>query len=208
VARATELPEARLDLGEGAWVELVRGWCADEGAVFASLLLELAWEARTIVLFGKPVMQPRLVAWAGERPYRYSGRTLPPSPLGPALSTLRSRVEAHVGQRFDHVLVNRYRDGSDSMGWHADAEPELGPNPTIASISLGAPRRFVLRHAREKGRAYEAQLGRGDLLVMGGACQHLFRHAVPKDASARGERINVTLRKVLHDPPSERVSYA
>lgn len=198
---AKELPEGRLDLGEGAWVELVHRWCPDESAVFDRLVVELAWEARTIVLFGKPVMQPRLVAWAGERPYRYSGRTLPALPLSPALSELRSKVQAHVGVRFDHVLVNRYRDGADSMGWHADAEPELGADPTIASVSFGTPRRFVLRHAKERGRAYEAHLGRGDLLVMGGASQRLFRHAVPKGASAAGERINVTLRRILHDPP-------
>lgn len=201
IARAAPIPEGRLDLGEGAWVELVSGWCADEAALFVRLVEELAWEERTIVIFGKPVLQPRLVAWAGERPYRYSGRTLPPRPLSEALASIRARVEAHAGQRFDHVLVNRYRDGKDSMGWHADAEAELGPSPTIASVSLGSPRRFVLRHAREKARLFEARLGRGALLLMGGTSQHLYRHAVPKEAAAGGERINVTLRRILHDPP-------
>ena len=197
---ARPLPEGRLDLGEGAWVELVSGWCLDERTLFTRLVAEMAWEERAIVLFGKPVLQPRLVAWAGERPYRYSGRTLPPKALPDSLADLRARVEGHAGQRFDHVLVNRYRDGRDSMGWHADAEPELGPNPTIASVSLGAPRRFVLRHAREKGRVLEAKLGRGALLLMGGTSQHLYRHAVPKEATAEGERINVTFRRILHDP--------
>src|SRR6185369_2643492 len=118
------------------------------GELFAAMRDELAWTEREIVLFGRRVLQPRLIAWAGELPYRYSGQTLEPRAATPTVAALMARVSAAVGVAFDHLLANRYRDGRDSMGLHADDEPELGLDPTVATLSLGATRRFVLKPRR------------------------------------------------------------
>ena len=101
---------------------------------------------------------------------------------------------------FNHALVNRYRDGNDSMGLHADAEPELGPNPVVASLSLGATRRFVIRHKRDREDRRELELVHGSLLVMGGTMQHHYRHGLPRTRHPVGQRINVTFRRLLRAP--------
>jgi alkylated DNA repair dioxygenase AlkB len=100
------------------------------------------------------------------------------------------------GTEFNAVLLNLYRDGRDGMGWHADDEPELGRNPVIASVSLGAPRRFCLRHRRRKDLKLDLELPRGSLLVMAGPMQHHWVHALPKTRRPVGERINLTFRRV------------
>jgi len=195
----------RIELHAGAWVELGEGWLpAPEAAALASALVrELAWEQRHIVLFGKPVLQPRLIAWAGELPYRYSGQTLEPRPWPSAMRSVAARVAAVAGVPFNHVLVNRYRDGKDSMGYHADAEPELGPDPVVATLSLGQTRRFLLR---SHGRASEEAplmlpLHDGSLLIMGGTCQRHYRHAIPREARPGfAERISLTFRHILRPP--------
>src|SRR5689334_881579 len=117
----------RTELALGAWLELQESWLsAAEAAQWqAALVAALRWEQRQIVLFGKPVLQPRLIAWAGELPYRYSGQTLEPRAWPAELTniqTLCARVREFAGAQFNHVLINRYRDGKDSMGYHADAE--------------------------------------------------------------------------------------
>jgi alkylated DNA repair dioxygenase AlkB len=94
------------------------------------------------------------------------------------------------------VLLNLYRDGRDGMGWHADDEPELGRNPVIASVSLGAERRFCLRHRRRRDLKIDLPLPHGSLLCMSGATQHHWLHALPKTRRPAGERINLTLRQV------------
>jgi alkylated DNA repair dioxygenase AlkB len=192
------------DLGAGAFIDHATGWIApaEATAMLHQLGHELAWEQREIVLFGRPVVQPRLVAWGGDLPYRYSGQTLPPRPLPPTVSALVARVNQALGLVFNHVLANRYRDGNDSMGMHADAEPELGPDPVVATLSFGAQRRMVV--AARDGRAkHEFFLRAGDLLVMGGTCQRHFRHGIPRARgrdAAVGERISLTLRQVLRAP--------
>jgi alkylated DNA repair dioxygenase AlkB len=184
-------PEAWLDL-EPAFVG---GGEADR--VLGAIRDELAWEQREIVLYGKRIMQPRLVAWGGEVPYRYSGQTLPPRPLTPTVRALMQRAGAAAGVPFNHVLANRYRDGSDSMGLHADDEPELGPAPVVATLSLGAVRRFVLVPRRPRdGERRSLDLPHGSLLVMGGACQQRFRHGLPRTPAVRAERISLTFRWV------------
>jgi alkylated DNA repair dioxygenase AlkB len=188
----------RVDLGQGAWVELSPDWLSapEAGALESRLTGELAWEQRQIVLFGKPIMQPRLIAWAGELPYSYSGQTLEPRAWPAAvqaeLCALDARVAAAVGTAFNHVLVNRYRDGRDSMGYHADDEPELGPDPVVACLSLGRARRFLIRPKRSaKGeRPLTLILPSGSLLVMAGTCQRFQRHALPR-ASETEERVLV-----------------
>jgi alkylated DNA repair dioxygenase AlkB len=199
----------RIDLFGGAWLELHGGWLAPPEAteLAGALVRELPWEQRHIVLFGKRVLQPRLIAWAGELPYRYSGQTLEPRPWPEPVQAVLARVNASArascGASFNHVLINRYRDGRDSMGYHADAEPELGPDPVVATLSLGATRRFSLRrHPKRSGEEPLAlELEHGSLLIMGGTCQRHYRHAIPRDSKAQVEqRISLTFRHVLSAP--------
>src|SRR4249920_3422250 len=121
----------RILLSHGAWLEHDPEWLSPEeaGLAVAALRDELAWEQREIVLFGRRVLQPRLIAWAGDLGYRYSGQTLEPRDFTPTARRLLERVCAETGESFNHVLVNRYRSGDDSMGLHADDEPELGRDP-------------------------------------------------------------------------------
>jgi alkylated DNA repair dioxygenase AlkB len=173
---------------------------ADAAVAARALVDSLAWEQRTILLFGREIVQPRLIAWAGSLPYRYSGQTLEPRAAPAVLERLWRRVDEVTDHQFNHVLVNRYRDGSDSMGWHSDDEPELGPDPPVASLSLGETRRFVLQARRGRSRARSLDLTSGSLLFRGGPCQHRYRHAVPKQRSIQGERINLTFRRILRVP--------
>ena len=129
--------------------------------------------------------------------YRYSGALFEPEPWHPAIEALLPRLEAACGERFNSVLLNRYRHGGDSMGWHSDDEPELGPAPVIASLSLGAERRFLLRMRADHAVKTEWRLADGDLLVMRGDCQRVAQHALPKMAGVKGERINLTFRWVM-----------
>ncbi|MDI3290203.1 alpha-ketoglutarate-dependent dioxygenase AlkB [Polyangium sp. 15x6] len=165
---------------------------------FTALLAEVPFRQETIRLFGKSILQPRLTAWHGDpgASYTYSGLSLTPNPWTPALAALRARVEAAAGSTFNSVLVNHYRDGDDSMGKHADDEPELGENPVIASLSLGVRRRFVLEPKKKGGEKVTLELGEGNLLVMAGTTQHHYRHGVPKQAG-RGARMNLTFRRIL-----------
>ena len=175
---------------------------ADCAALLPLLVAEVAWEQRAIRLFGQQVPQPRLTAWYGDPAarYTYSGLTWEPRPWTPVLLALRQRVEAAVGTHFNSVLLNYYRHGQDSMGWHADDEPELGPAPAIASISLGATRRFRLRpRAGLDHPSQSLDLPGGSLLLMRGPTQRHWQHALPKTARPTGPRLNLTFRLVL-DP--------
>lgn len=166
-----------------------------------SLASGLDWRQRDVVLFGKRVPQPRLTAWCSDPGvrYTYSGLRLEPCAWHPALAGLRERLAKELDYPFNSVLANAYRDGQDSMGWHADDEPELGPEPLIASVSLGASRRFRVRP--HPGRVSDLQprgldLAPGSLLVMRGQSQALWQHCVPKTKKAVGLRINLTFRRV------------
>ncbi|HEY0705558.1 MAG TPA: alpha-ketoglutarate-dependent dioxygenase AlkB [Polyangia bacterium] len=200
----------RQELGHGAYIDHARGFLASEAAAnaFAQLRGELSWEAREIVLFGRRILQPRLIAWGGPLPYRYSGQTLPPRPLPPCTAALLGQVTEQLGVPFNHVLANLYRNGDDSMGMHADAEPELGVDPVVATLSLGATRRMrVAPRKGVDGAPRDIELGAGDLLVMGGTCQRYFLHGIPRVRSrgdlpgeAVAERISLTLRDVKRAP--------
>ncbi|HWN16220.1 MAG TPA: alpha-ketoglutarate-dependent dioxygenase AlkB, partial [Candidatus Dormibacteraeota bacterium] len=162
---------------------------------------ELDWEQREIVLFGRRVLQPRLIAWAGDLAYRYSGQTLEPRPFTPTARRLLANVSARAGVSFNHVLLNRYRSGEDSMGLHSDDEPELGPDPLVAIASLGTARRLVVKPRRKQDRErQELSLGHGALLVMGGTCQRHYVHGVPRQAGVHAERISLTFRYLLREP--------
>jgi alkylated DNA repair dioxygenase AlkB len=193
----------RLEIGRDAWIDYVPGWLSldEANALLAELLTETPWEQLPINVFGKPVMQPRLMAWAGTLPYRYSGLTLDPRPMSPRLQELTERVSAEAGESFNHVLLNLYRNGADHMGMHADDERELGRDPIIGSMSLGETRRFVLKPKnRRVKKKREVRLLHGSLLVMGGACQHTWYHGVPKQPALTESRINLTFRRLMGPP--------
>lgn len=178
-------------------------WAPPEAAsqLIGCLIENVTWQRRTIQLFGRSVVQPRLIAWAGPIPYRYSGQTLEPKPIPNFLEALFRSLETHTLVRFNHVLMNRYRDGDDCMGWHSDDEPELGSDPPIASLSLGVTRRFLVKpKAPLRGPSHRWYLENGSLLFMGGATQHQFRHGVPRQRTVRGERVNLTFRRILREP--------
>jgi alkylated DNA repair dioxygenase AlkB len=190
---------AAIALADDAWLDFEPAWLsADEAArCLAAVRAEVAWVAREIVIYGKRIMQPRLVGWAGEVPYRYSGQTLEPRPFTATIRALTERVNAFAGTRFNHVLCNRYRDGRDNMGLHADDEPELGPDPVVATLSLGATRRMTLVPRRPRdGERRALELPSGSLLVMRGACQRRFRHGIPREPRVTDERISVTFRAI------------
>lgn len=163
-----------------------------------ALSVVIDWSQEEIVIFGERRRVPRLVAWHGDpgTSYTYSGTVHEPQPWTPELSAIRERVQRLCGHRFNSVLLNRYRDGRDGMGWHADDEPELGRNPVIASVSFGATRRFRLRHRRNRVEPITLPLTDGSLLLMAGETQHRWVHAVPKTATPVGERLNLTFRQV------------
>jgi alkylated DNA repair dioxygenase AlkB len=190
----------RLPLSSGAWLELEESWLPDADLFLAHVREALHWEQREVVIFGRRILQPRLIAWGGALPYRYSGQTLPPRALPPDIERVLERVAACAATPFNHLLANRYRDGQDSMGFHSDDEPELGVDPVVATLSLGATRRFVLRPRRKRdGPPRALELGHGSLVIMGGACQRVYHHGVPRQAHA-GERISLTFRW-LQSPP-------
>ncbi len=194
----------RYDIGQSSFIDHTVRWIAagDSARLFEDLLAELAWERREIVLFGRRIWQPRLIAWAGELPYRYSGQTLPARPFTPRVAKLLTAVIEAVGTPFNHVLANRYRDGTDSMGLHADAEAELGPDPVVATLSFGSSRRMRILPRDEQQPKFELVLGSGDLVVMAGACQREAKHGIPRARAneAVGERISLTFRQVLRPP--------
>jgi len=170
----------------------------DASRLFDALRAGIHWRQEEIVIFGQRRRVPRLVAWHGDpgANYRYSGTDHVPEPWTPELERLRARAGQLSGAAFNAVLLNLYRDGRDGMGWHADDEPELGRDPVIASVSLGATRRFCLRHRRRKDLRLDVPLTHGSLLIMSGATQHNWVHALPKTATPVGERINLTFRRI------------
>lgn len=182
------------------------GWmAADEAsALFECLLGAIAWQVHRIQMFGRTLDSPRLSCWMGDADahYRYSGSDFIPQPWQADVVRLRDRLNRVLAADFNSVLLNQYRDGRDSMGWHRDDEPELGPAPLIASLSLGATRRFVLKEddGRLMGRdnpRHVFNLAAGDLLLMHGDSQRRYRHALPKTAKPVGVRINLTFRRII-----------
>lgn len=185
--------------GEGE-AYLIEGFLtpAEADLAFEAIHRETRWESREITLFGKKVLQPRLVAWQADpgKTYRYSGSTLEPAPWGRSVAGLRERVSEALNHPFNSVLLNLYRDGKDSMGWHRDNEPELGHHPVIASVSLGVSRRFLFRRYLNPTDKTEVLLTHGSLLVMRGECQDRWEHSLPKALRATQPRINLTFRSV------------
>lgn len=169
----------------------------DPDASFDQLIQGLAWCQQQIVVFNKLHNEPRLSAWYGDPgcSYTYSGVTLQPLTWTEPLRAIKRTCEELCGATFNSVLANLYRDGNDSMGWHADDEPELGPNPTIASVSFGAERRFDLRHKVTKEKV-QIFLPHGSILIMSGATQSHWMHSIAKTKKVREPRINLTYRMI------------
>jgi alkylated DNA repair dioxygenase AlkB len=163
-----------------------------------ALLQETPWRAETIRMFGRTVAVPRRCAWFGDCGvgYRYSDTQHRASGWSRETAALRELLCEQLGIRFNFVLLNLYRDGLDSMGWHADDEAELGREPCIASLSLGVPRRFQLRARDGSGRRVAHDLEPGSLLVMWGDSQSTWQHALPRSTGTPGPRINLTFRRV------------
>ena len=166
---------------------------------FNSLIENIEWKQDTINMYGRLLPLPRLSAWYGDndKPYTYSGITLQPNAWTSDLLELKQAVEKEAKTSFSSVLLNRYRDGKDYVGWHTDAEKELGQNPIIGSVNFGASRKFQLRRIDIPKEKFEVELGHGSLLVMMGETQHYWQHQVPKTAKKIDERINLTFRKMI-----------
>ena len=196
------LPGAALQL-PGALLRYAPAFlaAAEADALFGALRAEIAWERHHVRLFGRTLPAPRLSCWIGDAgtAYTYSRVRFEPRPWPPVLAALRAHLQHACAVRFNSVLANLYRDGRDAMGWHSDDEPELGDDPLIASLSLGAARRFVLR-ARDADARLALTLQHGSLLLMGDGCQRLYRHALPRTRATVGPRINLTFRQVLPRP--------
>lgn len=166
---------------------------------FEALRSQIAWEQGQIRMFGKWVMEPRLSAWYGDpgASYTYSGKRQEPLAWIPPLSEVKELVEQAAYGRFNSVLMNLYRFGQDSMGWHSDDEKELGDAPMIASLNLGASRKFQLRRKDDKSQKIELELSHGSLLIMAGETQTYWQHQVPKTKKEVGERMNLTFRQII-----------
>ena len=156
------------------------------------------WQQDEITVYGKVYQQPRLTALyaENEKPYAYSDIIMEPHPFSEELLSIKERIRAVSEVNFTSCLLNLYRDGNDSNGWHADDEKELGTNPVIASVSLGQERVFHLRNKKDNSLKYKILLEHGSLLLMAGETQHFWQHQIPKTAKVIGERINLTYRVI------------
>ena len=167
---------------------------ADE--FFDLLINQIPWQQDNITVFGKTHPQPRLTSLFGNegKEYKYSNIVMKPNPWNPVLLLLKNEIEEICNESFSTVLLNLYRDGKDSNGWHADNEKELGTNPVIASVSFGTERSFHLQHNTLKEQKLKINLEHGSLLIMKGTTQHFWKHQIPKTAKPIGSRINLTFR--------------
>ncbi|NRB58838.1 MAG: alpha-ketoglutarate-dependent dioxygenase AlkB [Winogradskyella sp.] len=158
------------------------------------------WHHDDIKVFGKTYKQPRLTALFGDnqQPYSYSNITMYPEPFTTTLKTIKNKVEVYAKHHFNTLLINLYRDGNDSNGWHADNEKELGQNPVIASVSFGEERPFHFKHRSIKEERYKINLSHGSLLLMKGEMQHFWLHQIAKTKKKVEPRINLTFRTLIH----------
>ena len=165
---------------------------------FKVLQREINWEQHRISLFGKSILEPRLTAFYG-RPgvsYKYSGKVMQSQKLTNELIEIQESIERFSKTNFNSILLNYYRSGNDSMGWHSDDESCLGKNPTIASISLGSTRKMHFKHKTLKNQKVNITLNNGSLLLMSGSLQHQWKHQIPKSKRIFLPRINLTFRKI------------
>ena len=167
--------------------------------IFENLFREIKWRSDKIKLYGKEIDLPRKTAWYGEsdKIYKYSGIQMLPESWTPTLLKVKLAIEKVANINFNSVMMNLYRDGNDGISWHTDAEPELGKNPIIGSVSFGQTRRFMLRHRNNKELKCEIELTHGSFLLMSGATQHFWQHQIPKTSKKLAPRINLTFRVII-----------
>lgn len=170
----------------------------EAGGLFIALQKEIDWKQESIKIFGKEKQLPRLTAWYGDegKSYTYSGLENIPIPFSGQLITIKEKLESFTKYSFNAALLNFYRTGTDSMGWHSDNEKELGINPVIASLSFGGSRVFQLKHKVDKASKLNITLNTGSLLLMKGSTQHNWLHQVPKTVKPIEARINITFRNI------------
>lgn len=168
--------------------------------LFYKLKNTIEWKQEGMKMYGKEVLFPRLTAWYGNEnaTYSYSGILNKPKPWTTELLFIKQMIEEKTNTNFNSVLMNYYRNGSDSMGWHSDDEKELGINPVIASVTFGVSRKFQFKHRHIKKSIQNIVLTNGSLLLMQGTTQHNWLHQIPKAKTIIGERINLTFRKVIN----------
>jgi alkylated DNA repair dioxygenase AlkB len=194
------LPLIDADLQLWPQVDLGRSY----DSLLQAIIEDTAWRQEKITVYGKPYLQPRLSAWYGDLAYSYSGIRLEPLPWTSTLLDIKRQVEALVEHEFNSVLLNYYRDHNDSMGMHSDDERELGPQPAIASLSLGEERRFLLKHKSRKDlKTVKLALPAGSLLLMQGDTQKYWRHGINKEKQPCSPRINLTFRSIRSDRISQ-----
>ncbi len=175
-------------LDEHSWIDLLPRWLHGSDLLFGELVARLPWRQREVVMYDQVLLEPRLTAW-------WSTESSMPEPA-PVLAEARSALSAHYHRPFDSIGFNLYRDGRDSVAWHGDRERYEHEDPTVVIVSLGSPRPFQVR-PKGGGPSQSWLLGHGDLLVMGGACQHDWEHCVPKVAHAHGPRLSIMFRHHL-----------
>lgn len=171
----------------------------DSDDYFKTIETETDWQHDNITVFGKTYKQPRLTALYGEshQSYRYSNIVMYPQPFTTTLKSIKDKIEDITNEKFNTLLINLYRDGNDSNGWHADNEKELGKNPIIASISFGEKRPFHFKHRTIKEERHQLNLEHGSLLIMKGEMQHFWLHQIAKTKRKINPRINLTFRKLM-----------
>lgn len=169
----------------------------DSNVFFEALMNGIAWKNDQSIMFGKRIVTKRKVAWYADEPlaYTYSKITRQAIPWTCTLLELKSQVENICGETFNSCLLNLYHNGDEGMGWHSDDEPDLLENGAIASVSLGAERRFVLKH-KKFGQKIESILEHGSLLIMKGETQKYWLHKIPPAKSIHTPRINLTFRTI------------
>ena len=190
----------KLELSPQCWISYHPQWLPTDqaGQLLAELLKSLQWEEGQIRMFGKWLNIPRQHAWYGDAQasYGWSGQRAEPLPWASELENLRQTLQCHTSAQFNGVLANLYRNGQDCMHWHSDDESELGQHPLIAAISVGAERRFSMRHKNRAYPTHRLQLAHGSLLLMGGCCQHDWQHALPRSTRVDEPRISLTYRYI------------
>ena len=170
---------------------------ADEAAnYYEALSSSVPWTQDEVVIFGKRIVTSRKVAWFGEVPYSYSGTTKEALPWSDDLQRLKATIEERSGTTFNSCLLNLYHDGNEGMGWHSDDEKSIEPNSCIASVSLGADRKFSFKHKRS-GETVSVLLETGSLLLMKGETQTHWLHSLPKSKRVKEPRINLTFRRMV-----------
>jgi alkylated DNA repair dioxygenase AlkB len=187
----------RIELDDHSWVDYCPGWLAGSDALFAELMTRASWQQREVHMYDRKLLEPRLTAgWSTDAE---DGDV--PAPLLAIAASLSERY----GVQFDRIWVNLYRDGADSVAWHGDRNRRVMTNPMVATVSLGARRRFLLRRTGTTKVIHELRPGQGDLVVMGGACQSDWQHCVPKQSrGVAGPRMSVTIR---HSQPAPGESW-